>query len=132
MCGNDIFFSLLNSMNINFRSTDYLSEKLFFINGNFSESSESVLSNGSGEMTNSNSAGWKKIPDKLRIIKPLEGSITLNHWQNLAKPSLNGVFEERSAGIVMRGSKTTNFIAKILNEETKAIETGIILSIVDM
>ena len=103
MCGNDIFFSLLNSMNINFRSTDYLSEKLFFINGNFSESSESVLSNGSGEMTNSNSAGWKKIPDKLRIIKPLEGSITLNHWQELAKPSLNGVFEERSAGIVMRG-----------------------------
>ena len=83
-------------------------------------------------MTNSNSAGWKKIPDKLRIIKPLEGSITLNHWQNLAKPSLNGVFEERSAGIVMRGSKTTNFIAKILNEETKAIESGMILSIVDM
>ena len=90
------------------------------------------MSNGSEEMTNSNSAGWKKIPDKLRIIKPLEGSITLNHWQELAKPSLNGVFEERSAGIVMRGSKTTNFIAKILNEETKAIESGMILSTVDM
>ena len=119
-------------MNINFRSTAYLSEKIFFINDNFSESSGSVLSNGSEEMTNSNSAGWKKIPDKLRIIKPLEGSITLNHWQNLAKPSLNGVFEERSAGIVMRGSKTTNYIAKILNEKTKAIETGIILWIVDM
>jgi trafficking kinesin-binding protein 1 len=87
--------------------------------------SGSVFSNGSEDMTNPNSAGWKKIPDKLRIIKPLEGSITLNHWQNLAKPSLNGVFEERSAGIVMRGSKTTNFIAKILNEETKAIETAL-------
>jgi hypothetical protein len=87
------------------------------------------LSNGSGEMTNSNSAGWKKIPDKLRIIKPVEGSITLNHWQNLAKPSLNSVFEERSAGIVMRGSKTTNCI---FNEKTKAIETGIVLLIVVM
>ena len=94
--------------------------------------SGSVLSTGSKEITNSSTAGWNKIPDKLKIIKPLEGSITLNHWQNLAKPSLNGVFEERSAGIVMRGSKTTNYITEIFNQETKAIETGVILSIMDM
>ena len=48
-------------------------------------------------------AGWK-LPDKLRIIKPLEGSLTLHQWQRLAKPSLEGIFEERK-GVVMRGSR---------------------------
>ena len=51
-------------------------------------------------------SGWK-LPDKLRIIKPLEGSLTLHQWQRLAKPSLEGIFEERK-GIVMRGSRANN------------------------
>ena len=50
--------------------------------------------------------GWK-LPDKLRIIKPLEGSLTLHQWQRLAKPSLEGIFEERK-GVVMRGSRANN------------------------
>ena len=54
---------------------------------------------------------WNKIPNQLKIIKPLEGSITLNHWQKLAKPSLDGIFEERK-GIFMKGSKTANKIAQ--------------------
>ena len=54
---------------------------------------------------------WNKIPNQLKIIKPLEGSITLNHWQKLAKPSLDGIFEERK-GIFMKGSKTTNNITQ--------------------
>ena len=47
--------------------------------------------------------GWK-LPDKLRIVKPLEGSLTLHQWQRLAKPSLGGIFEERK-GVVQRGFK---------------------------
>ena len=45
-------------------------------------------------------AGWR-LPDKLRIVKPLEGSLTLHNWQRLAKPSLGGIFEERR-GIAVR------------------------------
>ena len=45
--------------------------------------------------------GWK-LPDKLRIVKPLEGSLTLHNWQQLALPSLGGIFEERR-GIAFRG-----------------------------
>ena len=45
--------------------------------------------------------GWK-LPDKLRIVKPLEGSLTLHNWQQLAMPSLGGIFEERR-GIAFRG-----------------------------
>ena len=62
--------------------------------------------------------GWKKMPDKLRIIKPLEGSITLNQWQKLAKPSLDGIFEEHK-GVVMRGSKTTSHMSKVQSYEIK-------------
>ena len=36
-----------------------------------------------------------RLPNKLRIIKPLEGSLTLNQWSRLATPHLGGVLEER-------------------------------------
>ena len=36
-----------------------------------------------------------RLPDKLRIVKPLEGSLTLHHWTRLATPHLGGVLEER-------------------------------------
>ena len=51
------------------------------------------------------------MPNQLKIIKPLEGSITLNQWQKLAKPSLDGIFEERK-GVFTKGSKTTNHITQ--------------------
>lgn len=35
------------------------------------------------------------MPEKLQIIKPMEGSATLHHWQRLATPNLAGIFEER-------------------------------------
>lgn len=57
----------------------------------------------SGSYGYGSSASWK-LPDKLRIVKPLEGSLTLHQWQRLAKPSLGGIFEERK-GIVMKGSR---------------------------
>ncbi|GFO39914.1 trafficking kinesin-binding protein 1-like, partial [Plakobranchus ocellatus] len=43
-----------------------------------------------------------KISDKLQIIKPMEGSMTLRHWKHLANPHLGGLFEQRD-GIQMKG-----------------------------
>jgi len=35
------------------------------------------------------------MPEKLQIVKPMEGSATLHHWQRLATPNMAGIFEER-------------------------------------
>ncbi|XP_075578776.1 huntingtin-associated protein 1 [Pelecanus crispus] len=35
------------------------------------------------------------LPDKLQIVKPLEGSVTLQHWQQLARPNLGGILVPR-------------------------------------
>ena len=45
----------------------------------------------------------RKLPDKLRIVKPLEGSLTLNQWSRLATPHLGGVLEER-VGVALKGN----------------------------
>ena len=47
--------------------------------------------------------GWK-LPDKLRIVKPLEGSLTLHQWQRLAVPHLGNILEER-AGVAVKGEE---------------------------
>ena len=78
---------------------------------NFSGPSDSLMFTGSKDMINS----WKKIPDKLKIVKPLEGSLTLHHWQKLAKPCLEGIFEEHK-GVVMKGSIIKNDSTTIHNE----------------
>ena len=36
-----------------------------------------------------------RMPEKLQIVKPMEGSATLHHWQRLATPHMAGIFEER-------------------------------------
>ena len=64
---------------------------------------DSIMSTGSRDLfgrESSYGAGWR-LPDKLRIVKPLEGSLTLHNWQRLAMPSLGGIFEERR-GIAVR------------------------------
>ncbi|XP_071034464.1 trafficking kinesin-binding protein 1 [Parasteatoda tepidariorum] len=43
-----------------------------------------------------------QFPEKLQIIKPLEGSQTLHHWQKLATPNLSGIFEQRP-GVKIKG-----------------------------
>ena len=48
--------------------------------------------------------GWK-LPDKLRLVKPMEGSLTLHHWQRLAVPHLGNILEER-AGVKVKGEHT--------------------------
>lgn len=64
---------------------------------------DSIMSTGSRDIFGGSSsfgAGWR-LPEKLRIVKPLEGSLTLHNWQRLAMPSLGGIFEERQ-GIAVR------------------------------
>ncbi|KAK9513091.1 hypothetical protein O3M35_001361 [Rhynocoris fuscipes] len=58
---------------------------------------DSIMSAG----TNVSYAPWK-LPDKLQIVKPLEGSATLHHWSELATPSMDGLLEERP-GVKIRG-----------------------------
>ncbi|GIX97439.1 trafficking kinesin-binding protein 1 [Caerostris darwini] len=48
-----------------------------------------------------------QFPEKLQIIKPLEGSQTLHHWQRLATPHLGGIFESRP-GVKIRGETRIN------------------------
>ncbi|XP_023288262.1 trafficking kinesin-binding protein milt isoform X1 [Orussus abietinus] len=69
---------------------------------------DSIMSTGSsgnlsGFSANSGSNGWR-IPEKLQIIKPMEGSQTLHHWSQLATPTLGGLLEERP-GVKTRGGR---------------------------
>ncbi|KAK5644882.1 hypothetical protein RI129_006182 [Pyrocoelia pectoralis] len=59
---------------------------------------DSLMSTGS-----SNYPSWK-LPEKLQIVKPLEGSQTLHHWSQLAQPTFSGLLEERP-GVKIRGGK---------------------------
>ena len=64
---------------------------------------DSIMSTGSRDLfggASSFGTGWR-LPDKLQIVKPLEGSLTLHNWKRLAMPSLGGIFEERR-GIAVR------------------------------
>ncbi|XP_041122084.1 trafficking kinesin-binding protein 1-like isoform X2 [Polyodon spathula] len=64
---------------------------------------ESVLSTGtnySGSSGHTAGSGFSTgsqsyLPDRLQIIKPLEGSMTLLHWQQLAQPNLGGILDPR-------------------------------------
>ena len=69
------------------------------------ERPESGLAASEKSGTNSSVTGFRnrKLPDKLRIVKPLEGSLTLHQWSRLATPHLGGVLEER-VGIAMKGN----------------------------
>ncbi|XP_026540275.1 trafficking kinesin-binding protein 1-like [Notechis scutatus] len=45
------------------------------------------------------------LPEKLQIVKPLEGSATLHHWQQLAQPHLGGILDPRP-GVLTKGFRT--------------------------
>uniref|UniRef100_A0A3B3U5F3 Trafficking kinesin-binding protein 1-like n=1 Tax=Poecilia latipinna TaxID=48699 RepID=A0A3B3U5F3_9TELE len=52
-------------------------------------------SNGSSRHSCGSSGGSRSyLPDRLQIVKPLE-SVTLHHWQQLAKPNLGGILHPR-------------------------------------
>ncbi|XP_017771785.1 PREDICTED: trafficking kinesin-binding protein milt isoform X2 [Nicrophorus vespilloides] len=46
---------------------------------------------------------WR-LPEKLQIVKPMEGSQTLHHWSQLAQPTFGGLLEERP-GVKIKGGK---------------------------
>ncbi|KAM8841276.1 trafficking kinesin-binding protein 1 isoform 2-T2 [Spinachia spinachia] len=61
--------------------------------------SESIMSLGNLHLWASRGP---HLPDKLQIVKPLEGSATLHHWQQLAQPHL-GVILDARPGVVPKG-----------------------------
>lgn len=67
-----------------------------------STGSSSRLSNMSG-LSSSDRNQWR-LPEKLQIIKPMEGSQTLHHWSRLATPTLSGLLEDRP-GVKIRGGR---------------------------
>ncbi|XP_060528110.1 trafficking kinesin-binding protein milt isoform X2 [Cylas formicarius] len=71
---------------------------------------DSLMSTGSGGGNYYSAAaaaggggGWK-LPEKLQIVKPMEGSQTLHHWSQLAQPTFSGLLDERP-GVKIRGGK---------------------------
>ncbi|GAB6019597.1 hypothetical protein CHUAL_001163 [Chamberlinius hualienensis] len=72
---------------------------------------DSIMSTGSGYsafsgLTSASGYAFRHyhIPEKLQIVKPMEGSATLHQWQQLATPHLGGIFEERP-GVQIKGEK---------------------------
>lgn len=64
---------------------------------------DSIMSTGSSGISNTSSNPWR-LPEKLQIVKPMEGSQTLHQWSRLATPNLSGLLEERP-GVTTRGGR---------------------------
>lgn len=59
---------------------------------------DSLMSTGSMPYTQ-----WR-LPEKLQIVKPMEGSQTLHQWAQLAQPTFGGLLDERP-GVKIKGGK---------------------------
>ncbi|XP_069067599.1 trafficking kinesin-binding protein 1 isoform X9 [Pleurodeles waltl] len=93
------------------RKLRYLAEKGEFHSGSTTPT-DSIMSLGThsriSEFTGISgmSIGSRSyLPEKLQIVKPLEGSVTLHHWQQLAQPHLGGILDPRP-GVVTKGFRT--------------------------
>ncbi|KFZ49797.1 Trafficking kinesin-binding protein 2, partial [Podiceps cristatus] len=68
------------------------------------------------------------LPEKLQIVKPIEGSQTLFHWQQLARPNLGTILDPRP-GVVTKGftplSDDTVYHISDLEEDDEEGEGGI-------
>ncbi|XP_075220737.1 trafficking kinesin-binding protein milt isoform X2 [Lycorma delicatula] len=87
---------------------------------------DSIMSTGS-------SGGYStmpwKMPDKLQIVKPIEGSVTLHHWSQLATPSLGGLLEENPGVRVQGGTDLetlglTTYSLSDVEEDDEIIHPG--------
>ncbi|NWJ01907.1 TRAK2 protein, partial [Crypturellus undulatus] len=107
---------------LSLRRQNYLSEKQFFeeewerrvrslaeqkeeASGCSTPSESSFSLETSSEITDlSASSGNFRVllPEKLQIVKPIEGSQTLFHWQQLARPNLGTILDPRP-GVVTKG-----------------------------
>uniref|UniRef100_A0A8C5JMA4 TRAK1 protein n=1 Tax=Junco hyemalis TaxID=40217 RepID=A0A8C5JMA4_JUNHY len=72
-------------------SSGFLTPEGSVVSSGTSYSGGSELTAGSGFSLGSLTC----FPDKLQIVKPLEGSVTLHHWQQLAQPNLGGILVPR-------------------------------------
>ncbi|XP_078621572.1 trafficking kinesin-binding protein 1-like isoform X30 [Branchiostoma floridae x Branchiostoma japonicum] len=68
------------------------------------DESDSIMSTGSHLSFLSRGSSFSRpyIPEKLQIVKPMEGSMTLHQWQRLATPNLAGVLESQD-GVHIKG-----------------------------
>ncbi|XP_036886379.1 trafficking kinesin-binding protein 1 isoform X8 [Sturnira hondurensis] len=114
---------------LSLRRENYLSERKFFeeeqerklrelaergelLSGGSLTPTESIMSLGThsrfSEFTGFSGMSFSSrsyLPEKLQIVKPLEGSATLHHWQRLAQPHLGGILDPRP-GVVTKGFRT--------------------------
>ncbi|KAJ3598194.1 hypothetical protein NHX12_001705 [Muraenolepis orangiensis] len=79
---------------LSLRRDNYVSERRFF-----EEERERNMWSGYSFTSRS------YLPEKLQIVKPLEGSATLHAWQQLAQPHLGGLLDHRP-GVVTKGFRT--------------------------
>uniref|UniRef100_A0A3Q3T3Z1 Trafficking kinesin protein 1 n=1 Tax=Mastacembelus armatus TaxID=205130 RepID=A0A3Q3T3Z1_9TELE len=101
---------------LSLRRDNYLSEKRFFEEererngGDPGTPTESLLSLCSHPTLGSVWSGYSftarsYLPEKLQIVKPLEGSATLHAWQQLAQPHMGALLDHRP-GVVTKGFRT--------------------------
>uniref|UniRef100_A0A4W6EGF8 Trafficking kinesin protein 1 n=1 Tax=Lates calcarifer TaxID=8187 RepID=A0A4W6EGF8_LATCA len=103
---------------LSLRRDNYLSEKRFFEEERERKLSsrgpgtptESLLSLCSHPSFGSVWSGYSftarsYLPEKLQIVKPLEGSATLHAWQQLAQPHMGALLDHRP-GVVTKGFRT--------------------------
>ncbi|NWV40939.1 TRAK2 protein, partial [Grantiella picta] len=69
------------------------------------------------------------LPEKLQIVKPIEGSQTLFHWQQLARPNLGTILDPRP-GVVTKGftplsDDTVHHISDLEEDDEEESEGGI-------
>lgn len=77
---------------------------------------DSIFSTGSASIVGRSNSYL--LPEKLQIVKPIEGSQTLQHWQNLAIPNLGCLFETRP-GISLRETSFINSKSEQLQKERR-------------
>ncbi|KAM6463245.1 trafficking kinesin-binding protein 2 isoform 1-T1 [Liasis olivaceus] len=127
---------------LNLRCQNYLSEKQFFeeewkrkillLADQKKEPVENSLSlSGNSEradFSGSSSSMRSLLPEKLQIVKPLEGSQTLFHWQQLAQPNLGTILDPRP-GVVTKGftslSQEDVYYLSDLEEDEEERDEGI-------
>lgn len=59
-----------------------------------------------GSSSGFSGATWR-LPEKLQIVKPMEGSLTLHQWSQLARPNLGSSLDERPC-VIARGQSASS------------------------
>uniref|UniRef100_A0A8C3P2H4 Trafficking kinesin protein 2 n=1 Tax=Cyanoderma ruficeps TaxID=181631 RepID=A0A8C3P2H4_9PASS len=134
---------------LSLRRQNYLSEKQFFeeewdrkmhllaeqkgeASGCSTPTENSFSPSTNSELTDlSASSGNLRVllPEKLQIVKPIEGSQTLFHWQQLARPNLGTILDPRP-GVVTKGftplsDDTVHHISDLEEDDEEEGEGGI-------